>query len=129
MDDQNLLIELLNTDEFGEQSKFELLQTWQEYKVARKVRRTTKVVLRWLSDLSNNQFKNYCRSVKSGATEVNKLIAYVTLKKVEQFYLEELRIIEDSIDEYETYLLSGNWPDFILNLQRPVDKQWDHRGK
>ena len=128
MDDQNILQDLLSLGESGNHTKFELLRNWQEYRDMRKVRYARKVALRYLQELSDNQLKNYCKAVSAGASDVCKLFAYTYITKVIAFYAEELRITEDMLDEYETYLLSGNLIDFIFNLQRPSDKLWDHRG-
>ena len=129
MDDQNILSELFSFVDAGEHTKFELLQNWESYRVTRKVRYARKVLIRYLEELADNQLRSYCDSVITGESNVYSLLAYVKILKAIEFYTEELRIAEDILDEYETYLLSGNWIDFILNLQRPVDKQWDHRGK
>ena len=129
MDDQNILFELFSFVDAGEHTKFELLQNWESYRVTRKIRYARRVLIRYLQELADNQLRSYCDSIVTGTTTVYSLLAYVKVTKAIEFYTEELRIAEDILDEYETYLLSGNWTDFIFNLQRPIDKLWDHRGK
>lgn len=128
MTNQELLLELAEITDAGEHTKFQLLQNWQEYSLARKTRRTIYVLIKSLRTTADRQLKAYCKDVVLGTTDVYKLLAYGYVKKILNFYLEELRITEDIIDEYETYLLVGNWLDFVLGLQRPADKQFDHRG-
>jgi hypothetical protein len=129
MTEQDLLSELASFTEAGEHTKFQLLQNWEEYKTTRKIRYTVKVLLKYIRKLVNNQFKSYCVSVTDGTSDVYRLLAYVTLVKIQDFYTEELRITEDMLDEYETYLCSGNWRDFVFGTPRPADKLWDHRGE
>jgi hypothetical protein len=128
MADNNLLSELAAFADSGEHTKFQLLQNWQEYKHYRKVRYSIKVVLKFLNITAEAQFKSYCENIISGEQDIYKLLAYQYIVRIVNCYLEELRIVQDMLEEYEYYLASGNWLDFILLRQRPIDKLWDHRG-
>jgi hypothetical protein len=128
MTEQNIVSELASFTEAGEHTKFQLLQNWQEYRFTRKVRYSLVVLTKSLLTSANKQLHNYCVDVVEGTTKVFNLIAYVSTIRILNFYLEELRIVEDMLDEYETYLLAGNWLDFVLGLQRTPDKLRDYRG-
>jgi hypothetical protein len=129
MTEQNILSELLSFTEAGEHTKFQLLQSWREYLFTRKVRYSLKILTNSLQASADKLFKSYCSGVAAGASDVHELLAYSQVIKIYRFYLEELKIIDDMLNEYESYLIAGNWLDFIFNTQRPVDKLWDHRGE
>lgn len=128
MTDKDLMSELIHRADVGKHRQFQLLQNWTEYRNARVIRRTHKLLVSSTRSQANKLFNSYCSDIEAGKTDVIKLLAYRTLTKVLYFYEEELRILNDMIDEYECYLAVGNWLDFILSINRPVDKQWDHRG-
>ena len=129
MIDKNILSELAAFTDADEHTEFRLLRTWQDYLFAKKVCRSIKALTLGLRSIANKQYKNYCRSVILGVSDVNKLLAYKYLIKILDFYMEELRINKEVIYEYELYLSDGNWLDFVLDNQRTQDKLWDHRGK
>ena len=129
MTEQKLLSELSDYAESNKRTKFKLLQTWQEYKSLRKVRYSTIVLLKFLYNTAENQLKSYCNDITSGSTNVYKLLAYSHVMKIYRCYTEELTTIQAMLDEYEAYLASGNWSDFVWGTCRPLDKLWDHRGK
>ena len=128
MTDQDILSKLAAFTDAGEHTKFKLLQNCREYRYYRKVERSTRVVVKFLEKSASKQFKDYCKDVERGVSDVYKLLAYKYLIRIYNCYLEELKIVQDMIDEYECYLLSGNWSDFVFGFNRTEDKQWDHRG-
>ncbi len=128
MTDQDILSKLAAFTDAGEHTKFKLVQNYQEYKYYRKVKRSTCVVVKFLERSAKVQFKDYCKSIEKGTSDIYRLLAYKYLTRIYDCYLEELRIYQDMLDEYECYLLSGNWSDFVFGFQRTDDKQWDHRG-
>lgn len=129
MTDQKLLSELTAFTEAGEHTKFELLQNWQEYRFTRKVRYALRILTGSLRRSADKLFKSYCNNVILGTSDVHELLAYRQIVNIYDFYLEELSIVDNMLDEYESYLLAGNWWDFVFNSQRPIDKLWDHRGE
>ena len=129
MTEQKLLSELSEYADSGERTKFKLLRNWQEYKYFKKVKYSTEVLIKFLYKIADNQLKSYCKDIVSGSTDVYKLLAYNHVMKIYRCYTEELNTIQDMLDEYEAYLASGNWPDFVWGTDRPFDELWDHRGK
>ena len=125
----DLLLFLMRTTEAGKHRQFRLLENWQEYIKAKQVKRAEAVIVASLQESANKLFKKYCNAIKSGETDVIKLLAYCTTKEVISFYEEETNVISDMIYEYEAYLMEGNflWA-WLFNEQRPADKLWDHRG-
>jgi hypothetical protein len=124
---ESIMSELLAHVEQGKHRQFQFLRSWQEYHNAKLVRRAHKLLVISLSKSLKKQFKNYCKDITSGNTNVLKLIAYSTTDRILKFYEEDLNIINDMITEYECYLANGILLDFLFNSHRPDDKLWDHR--
>ena len=126
---EDLMSELIYNAESGNHRQFQYLRNVREYTRTRQIKRALTILVASLKQSLNKQFKKYCKAIAAGETDVIKLLAYCTTKKVLSFYEEELNTITDMIIEYECYLANGNLLDFILCLQRPEDKLWNHRGE
>ena len=129
MIDNNLLAELSSIVETGEHTKFQLLQNWQEYKFTRKVKFSTNILIKYLKELADAQIKSYCAAVVNGSSDVTRLLAYKHICSIIDFYAEERLVVTGMLEEYECYLLDGNWLDFVFNSQRPFNKLYDQRGE
>ena len=119
--------DLINKAEQAKHQQFHFITCWEDYKYYRKLRRSHVLLVRSLQESSDKVFKRHCKAVTVGNSDVLTLIAYCTVKNVLGFYEEELKTISEMIDEYECYLTRGNWWDFVFDLQRPMEKLWDHR--
>ena len=125
---EDLLSELITKATTSKHIEFQFLRSWREYLNVRKMRRAHELLVAGLQRSARKQFNNYCNAIQAGETKVISLLAYCTILKVIQFYEEELKILNDILNEYEWYLFYGNWVDFILYQNRSVDKLVDHRG-
>ena len=126
---EDLMSELIYNAESGKHRQFQYLKNVREYHRARQIKRAHAILVSSLRQSLIKQFNKYCKAITAGETDVIKLLAYSTTKKVLSFYEEELNTVNDMIIEYECYLANGNWLDFVLGTQRPFDKLWDHRGE
>lgn len=126
--DKELFSELVRNAELGKHRQFQYLRNYHEYFRAIYLKRALRTLITSLKRSTAKQFKTYCRSIIVSEAKVIKLITYCTTVNVLRFYEEELRIVKDMILEYECYLVNGNLFDFVLGLQRPTDKLWDHRS-
>ena len=125
---EDLASELMQKAESGKHRQFRFIRNWQEYSRTRKLRQTHLLLVASIRKSADSLFRQHCKSVIIGQSDVIKLVAYCTTIKVLRFYEEELKTIEDMLIEYECYLAAGNWPDFIFGTQRSFDKLWDHRS-
>ena len=126
--DKDLMSELVYNAESGNHRQFQYLRNVREYYRARQIKRAHAILVDSLKQSLNKQFKKYCKTIATGETDVIKLLAYCTTKKILSFYEEELNTVTAMIVEYECYLANGNLLDFVLMLQRSDEKLWDHRG-
>ena len=126
--DKDLMSELVYNAESGNHRQFQYLRDYKEYFRARQVKRALAILVSSIDKSIGRQFKNYCKDIKIGKTDVTKLLAYSMSNRVLKFYEEELKTVDDMIIEYECYLVNGNLLDFILGSYRPDEKLWDHRS-
>lgn len=121
------MAELIAKAEQAKHRQFRFITCWEDYKYYKKLRWSHILLVKSLKESANKIFKKHCKTVKAGNSEALTVIAYCTVNRVLNFYEEELDIITEMVDEYECYLVRGNWLDFLFNLRRPLDKLWDHR--
>jgi hypothetical protein len=126
---EDLMSDLINNARSAKHRQFQFLVNYKEYSRAKQIRRGLALLVSSIKQSTNKLFKSYCKDVASGGSDINRLLAYCTARQVLEYYEEELRIITEMVVEYECYLANGNWLDFVLGVQRPIDKLWDHRGK
>lgn len=125
---QKLLTNIIDYAETGEPITFHFIRTWREYSTIRKSARRTKLLVKSLQASHNKVFKRYCKSIPDRKTSFTQLLVCNTLKSTAAFYLAEYRILQDMIEEFESYLLAGNLLDAILLGYRSENKLWDHRS-
>ena len=128
LSDKDLMSELIYNAESNNHRQFQYLRNYKEYRRAKQVRRTHVLLVSSIKQSLAKQFTRYCKAVAAGESDVISLLAYCTTDNVLSFYEEELETLSSMIIEYECYLANGNLFDFILGLNRPDDKLWDHRS-
>jgi hypothetical protein len=112
MDDkfaQQLTLEILRQVEERRFTQFRLLGNWQEYQLCQQSIISTKLVIKVLRQSASNLFKQYCKTVITGISDIYQLMAYTQLKEAEVFYNTELDTFGNMVDEYEDYLRHGNF--------------------
>ena len=109
-----LIYEILNKALEGDALPFNLITCWSEYLYYLKWSRSTKIVIKTLKTSANKLFKEYCKDVIAGISEVTKLLAYQQLLDVTAFYENDLRTVQKMLDEYDDYC--GNWGNFWRQL-------------
>ena len=92
------------------------LVTWQEFMFYRKQVKAYKVVINILQKSADNLFKSYCYDVIKGETEFSKVLAYVQLLDIVDYYQQEHDIVNEMVKEYDKYLEEGNLTNFICAI-------------
>jgi hypothetical protein len=121
-------MDLIEYTETSKNIEFRYIRSWPEYRSLHKKLKVTKSRKKLLEATANILFKKYCNEVTRGVGQFSKLLVYNTLTTAAAFYDKDARVLADMLDEYETYLLVGNFTDFLFLKQRPFDKLWDHRS-
>lgn len=115
--------------ESGEHVEFKLLTTWREYFLARAQRRSLKIVIKSLRRARTKLLNTYCKEVREGRPHYTKLLVCNVLDNTVAFYTEDLITIEEMLREFELFLFSGNFLDFVILGIRRDSEYWDHRRK
>ena len=110
---QEILTALLERAE-GEPSRFRYIESWLDYLYCLDFKKSTKVVIKVLTETSNKLFKAYCQDVIAGISDVTKLLAYDQLLGIADFYENEIITVQKMLDDYDEYL--GNFGNFIHAL-------------
>lgn len=114
-----IFLDILNYASAEEHTKFRRLQNSTEYIESRLTRMSIKVLIRSLQSAANQVFKKYCKDVAKQQANVDSILAYNKFQYIIRFYKEEFRLIDEILNEYETYLAEGNFIDaFVLGKER-----------
>jgi hypothetical protein len=124
---QKILAGILDYANAGQHIEFRLLDSWQVYRSIQQKRKIAKRLVKNLRFTHKLLFKKYCAEIPEHTTQLTKLLVCNTIKNAADFYTEELKTLTDMAEEYECYLLSGNFLDFIFYGERPEHKMKDYR--
>ena len=85
--DKTLLIQdIINKAVEGKALPFRSILYWGEFKYYCKCVASTKIIIKVLKQSANNLFKEYCKDVIAGISDVNKLLAYSQFLDIISFY-------------------------------------------
>jgi hypothetical protein len=103
--------EILNRALNGQALTFRPIVCWSEFRYYRGYARSTKLVIKTLKTSANRLFKEYCKEVIAGISDITKLLAYEQLLDIADFYETDLVTVNQMLDDYDEYL--GNWFNFF----------------
>ena len=110
--DTTLLIQdIINRAQEGRAFPYRAIQYWEEFRYFQRYTISTKLIIRILQVSANKLFKDYCKGVIAGISDITKLLAYEQMLDIVDFYEEELKTIKAMVDDYDEYL--GNLWNFI----------------
>jgi hypothetical protein len=119
--DKTLLIQdIINKAVEGKALPFRPILYWGEFKYYCKCVASTKIIIKVLKQSANNLFKEYCKDVIAGISDINKLLAYSQFLDIISFYKNELKTIKQMIDDYDEYLGDGHFWYSFLGGQRDI---------
>jgi hypothetical protein len=104
---------LMKRAESGEHIEKETLCNIYSYKAAKEMRNAVEKVTIAMRKSANAMFENYIKAIKGNeiknsqipeASEFAYLLAYKELVKFEHFYTIEFNLIQEMIEEYESYI-------------------------
>ena len=125
---RQILLNILDHAQTTKSMEFRFITGWSEFKFYWDKYSSTKLILRILRKCSKRLFKDYCKAVIAGTSDVNKLFAYQQLIRTISFYDNELVTLKDMLDEYDTYLGKGHFMEaFIFGMTRSREDLRDFR--
>lgn len=123
-DAKQVILEILNKAQEGRALSFRQIVYWTDYIEYLKLTRSTKLIIKTLEISAKNLFKEYCKDVIAGISDVNKLLAYSQILDIIAFYKNELNTLRQMIDDYDGYLGEGHFWYSFLGGQRDI---WNFR--
>lgn len=126
---QEMILKVIDYAETAKLSEFQLITTWAEYRKYKGKRKAFKLLVNGLHKSSDRLFKRYCRAITAGISNFTTLLAYQRLTATKNFYEQEIEILSDMIDEYETYLFSGGLFWAYMGFCRSEEDMVDFRKK
>lgn len=109
-----IIQELVNKAAENRAQPFRTILYWSEFKYYRWQARSTKVVIKVLRLSAIKVFKEYCKDVIAGISDITKLMAHLQLLDIVDFYENELVTLKAMLDDYDQYL--GNFGNFVRAL-------------
>ena len=109
-----LIQDIVNKAAEGRAQPFRLILYWSEFKYYKRLVLTLKLIIRMLTAAANNIFKDYCRDVIVGISDITKLIAYQEILEIKVFYENDLNTVNKMLDDYDEYL--GDFGNFVRAL-------------
>ena len=103
----------------GRAFPFRTIIYWSEFQYFKGYARSNKIIIKLLRTSANNLFKEYCKNVIAGISDITKILAYAQMQDIIAFYQEELETIQAMLDDYDEYLGDfGNFIDALLGRRR-----------
>ena len=108
-DTQIIVQEIIARAQEGKFTEFRLITSWDDYNFCKGCKKATKLIIKVLNKSANDLIKLYCKTVITGITDVEQLLAYSELQDIIAFYEKELVTINNMLKEYSNYLSDGNF--------------------
>lgn len=113
-DAKQLVLNIIEQAQNNETLKFQQIKFWHDFRYYTKLARSTKLIIKTLKTSAKRLFKEYCKDVEVGTSDVNKLLAYSQLQDIIAFYNTNLNVINRMLDDYDDYLGHGHfWYSFF----------------
>jgi hypothetical protein len=103
--------DIINRAQEGRAFPFRTIIYWSEFQYFKGYARSNKLIIKLLKTSADNLFKEYCKDVIAGISDITKILAYAQMQDIIAFYQEELKTIQAMLDDYDEYL--GNFWNFV----------------
>jgi hypothetical protein len=124
-DKKQLVLDILEQAYENNFIEFKYIRSWEEFQYYRRLKISTKLIIKTLKASSNKLFKKYCKAVILGISAVKHLLAYKQLLDIQAFYEKDLNTIQQMLDDYAEYLGQGNfWYSFLGGYRSTWDKYY-----
>ncbi len=104
----------------GKAQPFTPILYWSEFRYYYGWARSTKIIIKTLKASANNLFKNYCKDVIAGISDITKILAYTQLLNIVAFYEKDLNTVQQMLADYDEYLGEGNFWYSVFGGRREV---------
>lgn len=118
-----MIPELLRRVRNNEHSKYEELNTYNEYLAAKIISRVNKSLVRSFDKTSKRVFKDYLQKMADGLDDIKLLFDYNMLRKSVEFFKEEDNILLKAIKNCRDFM----WNTTPANFKKFVFQEYDRR--
>lgn len=122
MTDQEITLivqELIDKALNGETRRFNRIMYWREFRYYKRLRLSTRLVIKTLKASASNLFKEYCHGITTGTSDITKLLTYCQLLDIIDFYENDLETIQLMLDDYNEYICDyGNFIRALFGVRR-----------
>lgn len=118
-----MIPELLKRVRNNEHSKYEELNTYNEYTAAKIISKVNKSLARSFDKTSKRVFKDYLKNMVNGIDNLKLLLDYNLLRKSVEFFKEEDSILLKAIKNCRQFM----WDTSPANLIKFVFRKYDRR--
>ena len=126
---RQILINLIERTQTEDPMVFQLIESWPEYKFYLEKQESLEAIIKVFKKSAKYLFKQYCKEVSLGDSDVNKLLTYRQMTEAVAFYKNELNTTTEMISEYDTYLAHGHFFQAWLGGERDSEDLVDYREK
>ena len=112
----------------GNHSDFALIRNIEEFFQVREYKYATSKVYTQFKKMGNFLYKNYVKALKVGQPDLELLVSARNCRDVSNFYLNELEIIKEIIEEYKLYAFHGHIKEVLMGKERPEHSLIDYRS-
>lgn len=126
-DPKQFFEELVKKALIGEHSKFEFIRSYEMLRVARLYRKSVRKVIKIFKDLHKGLLKSYATAVGEDKQKLEELMSAIQFNHCKDFYVAELNIVKNMIQEYRVYVESGHILFTLMGGVRPESDCVDFR--
>ena len=128
-ENEQSFLELVHQALEGKHTDFTFIRSWDHRSRAKLARFGYYKIYTSFKKMYNNNYKDYIKYVTAGKQDLESVLILKDLKKCMDYYLEELRIVDDCLAEHWEYIMRGHIFDTLVGNIRPDEDLWDHRGE
>lgn len=117
-DEAQSFIDLVHRALESKHSDFEFIRSLDHRAGAKIVRFSYVAVSKMFKKLYQSTYQDYIDQVKFGNQDVQTLMALKQFKHCMEFYDDEVKILDDMLEEYSEYVFSGHVLDTLMGRPR-----------
>lgn len=120
------LVQRVLTDEHD---NLPLIKSWNEYIATKTLVKALRKLVQSYSQTASGLLKDYLLQVQTASGDVSYIVSSKTATYCATYYKIEIYNLKDRIDEFEYYMIKGNFFYIIQGNERPQEDLIDWRKK
>jgi len=113
----------------GKHPPIGLLNNYAEYRVAKALLSGQKKIIKGFRQSKKLMYNKYISDLTSGTDTLQTISDCKVFLECEKFFKEDCKMLEDVMDEFEWYMLTGHLLEMLSGAERPYKDMYDSRKK